>query len=492
VAAAIMIALSDGTGPWAEKGSSVCLSGGGHAIESGQRFFYGFFLNKGAFQMNYPTFSKRVWLFVLALAILAATPALASLKDYVTRPDDSYRFELVETRDMPPNTVEVIRMTSQTWQGIVWTHWLTVVIPPEVAHPENVLLVIGGGSTRDTAPRFGSEESRIIGMVASQTKSVVAGLMQVPNQPLFDGRNEDEIIALTYARYLNGDGEDWPLLKPMAKSAVKAMDTIQTFLKDKYQQEVNGFVLTGGSKRGWTSWLAAASGDPRVKAIAPVVIDVLNMSEQMPRQLASYGAYSNQIQDYTDLQIQEHMDTPRGQKLLQMVDPYAYRDSTLAMPKLVMLGTNDPYWTVDAANLYFPELKAPKHLYYMANTGHGINIDGVSTMTQFYYDLLQGRPFTGIEWNIKQPGHLEVTWEKAGGEAFLWQAFSPNRDFRNATWNSTRLEGGNKASVNIEAPEAGWTACYVEVKWPGDFGFQFGNCTQMTVLPDTFPFPEKP
>lgn len=435
--------------------------------------------------------SRKTSLFV-ALALLLSVPAMASLKDYVTRPDESYHFELVETREMPPNTVEVIRMTSQTWQGIAWTHWLTIVIPPEVKHPDNVLLVIGGGSTRDTAPRFNSEESRIIGLVASQTKSVVAGLMQVPNQPLFGGKNEDEIIAYTYARYLQGEGDDWPLLMPMAKSAVKAMDTIQSFLKEKYGQQVKGFMLTGGSKRGWTSWLAAASGDSRVKAIAPVVIDVLNMSQQMHRQLASYGAYSNQIQDYTDLQIQDHMDTPAGQKLLNIVDPYAYRNTTLDIPKLIMNGTNDPYWTVDAANLYFPGLKAPKYLYYMANTGHSINVDGVSTMTQFYYDLIQGRPFTGIEWNSEKLGHLEVSWEKPGGEAFLWQAFSPTRDFRNATWNSTLLEGENKVSVNIEAPENGWTAFYVEVKWPGDFGFQYGNCTQMSVLPDTFPFPEKP
>lgn len=431
---------------------------------------------------------RRSYVSMLAVAALLgwAHAAFAGLADYVQRPDPSYAYEIVETKPLGSSTAEVIKLTSQTWQGIAWQHWLVIVRPPEVVNPGTALLLIDGGDVRDKAPALDNRETQIVALVAAQTKSVVAAITQVPNEPLFDGRSEDEIIAYTYDKYLKGEGEDWPLLLPMAKSAVRAMDTVQKVVKEKYQQDLQGFVLTGGSKRGWTSWLTAASGDPRVKAIAPVVIDVLNMAPQMQRQMQTYGGYSEQVDDYTTLKIQERMGTPEGQKLLALVDPFAYRDK-LTMPKLLILGTNDPYWTVDAANLYFPELSGPKYLYYQANVGHDVNLDGVAVLSQFYNAVAAGKDFPPVSWKNDGNENLEVTWERGDGKAVLWQSNSPNRDFRRATWSSNTLEGAGKATVHMTAPEKGWLAFYVEVRFPGDFGFDFGSCTQMTVLPDTFP-----
>src|SRR5260370_36232928 len=100
----------------------------------------------------------------------------------------------------------------------------------------------------------------------------------------------------------------------MVKSVVKAMDAMQEFAKKEWKAEVKEFIVSGGSKRGWTAWLTATV-DPRVKAIAPAVIDTLNMPKQLPHQLRSYGAYSDMIRDYTRRSLVPPPKTPAGEKL---------------------------------------------------------------------------------------------------------------------------------------------------------------------------------
>src|SRR5262249_42931928 len=156
----------------------------------------------------------------------------------------------------------------------------------------------------------------------------------------------------------------------MTKSAVKAMDALQSFSDQAWKQKIEGFVVSGASKRGWTTYLTGAS-DPRVKAIAPMVFNNLKFSAQMPRQLALWGKYSEQIEDYTRRGLQQQMTSDRGQQLTRMVDPWFYRDH-LKMPKLLIHGANDRYWATDATALFWDDLSGEKSLLTVPNSGHGL------------------------------------------------------------------------------------------------------------------------
>ena len=242
--------------------------------------------------------------FFIALFVLILTTAQFAvgtpLDDYVAAPDASYSYNVTKTVPGPGYTAYIIEMTSQTWRSedevdrTLWKHWLTI-IKPNSATSDTALLWINGGSNRRSMP---DSPDKMLAGIALTANAVVADVKQVPNQPLTfpDGggpRSEDGIIAYTFVKFLSTGDATWPLLLPMVKSAVRAMDTVQKHLKslDTGAMEINQFVVSGGSKRGWTTWLTAAV-DKRVVAIAPAVIDVLNMDEQMAHHFAAYGFYS--------------------------------------------------------------------------------------------------------------------------------------------------------------------------------------------------------
>jgi len=140
--------------------------------------------------------------------------------------------------------------------------------------------------------------------MAVSTHSVTAELRQIPNQPLVfagDGkeRTEDAIVAYTWDKFLRGGDDNWPLRLPMTKATVRAMDTITAFSKSPEGGgvTVDKFVVAGGSKRGWTTWTTAAV-DQRVIAIAPLVIDLLNVEKSFDHHYSVYGFWASAIQDY--------------------------------------------------------------------------------------------------------------------------------------------------------------------------------------------------
>src|SRR5207247_3950439 len=96
---------------------------------------------------------------------------------------------------------------------------------------------------------------------------------------------------------------------------------------------VTRFVVSGGSKRGWTTWTTAAV-DRRVIAIAPAVIDLLNVVPSFTHHWPAYGAWSDAVKDYVDHGLMDRINTPGFQALMRTEEPYEYRQR-LTMPKLL-------------------------------------------------------------------------------------------------------------------------------------------------------------
>ena len=379
------------------------------------------------------------------LAILGTTgPARAGLDEYVKKPDAAFAWSEVGEGSTPAGKYHRAEAHVAGLEG-------------DHLDPFAVRLRARPGSTIPTRCSCSSRgritarspASTITSRTSAWPGPAARGspwLFQVPNQPLLDGKEEDELIAETFVRYLQSGDEEWPLLFPMVKSAVRAMDAVQAWARESSKPAAR-FVVTGGSKRGWTTWLTGAVDD-RVVAIAPMVIVMLNLGKQGANQLKVWGQYSEQIHDYVERGLMEKTQTPSGTKLWKMVDPYTYR-GRLAKPKLLINGTNDRYWTLDALDFYWDGLKGPKYLIELPNAGHGLDQNrewAISGLGAFFRHTITGRPMPRISWAFDTGDRGEATLtiraEPAPKAARLWTAKSASRDFRESRWESRPLKAG--------------------------------------------------
>jgi PhoPQ-activated pathogenicity-related protein len=362
-----------------------------------------------------------------ALALLMLAPVPTQLRDYLRLPTPEAGWTRAEAPLPSPAAKHELRLVSQKWQGITWKHDLAIV-PPRTGEPgSQAILLITGNRGRNDIP--------IAQALADQARQEVAVLFNVPNQPLWN-LNEDALIAHSFGRWLETKDDTWPLLFPMTKAGMKAMDAVQEWSKGR----IKSFVVTGASKRGWTTWLVGASGDPRIKGISPLVIDILNMPVQLERQKRMFGGkLSEQIADYSETGLTELLSSSEGQKLTKMVDPYWSLPSVKA-PVLVVVGGNDRYWTVDAHTVYWDKIKTPKLLKVVPNAGHNLG-DGREALASiaFFARVLDGSIPGGLPKAVWKPGDL-TRREPKGDKRFVgtrkWLAESASLDFRDSAWKA--------------------------------------------------------
>lgn len=452
-------------------------------------------------------FRKLCAVLCLASLFLVVGPVRASEKQtaldvYVHRPDRHYQYKLVAKTPHPGCTEFLLRMTSQEWRTSaevtpsIWEHWLRIDIPNNVSSPIS-LLYIRGGSIDSSQPK---PEDKFV-TLAIMTHTVVSELFDVPNEPLtfandsYGPRKEDEIIAYTWRKFIETGDSNWPLRLPMTKAAVRAMDTVTSFAASKRagRRVVNRFVVTGASKRGWTTWTTAAV-DKRVVAIAPMVIDALNVIPSFEHHYESYGYWAHSVRDYFREGLMDELDNPGFRKLMEIEDPYSYRDR-LTMPKLIVNAAGDQFFLPDSSQFYFDQLPGENHLLYEANTDHSLHdADSDQSIEAFYQSIIEVGTRPQLRWTFEPDGSIRATTDRTPLAVTLWQANNPeHRDFREESigrvYRGTPVarESPGVYVAWIPKPAKGWTAFFVEMTFAGPGKYPYKFTTAVRVLPDVEP-----
>ncbi|HKQ91557.1 MAG TPA: PhoPQ-activated pathogenicity-related family protein [Blastocatellia bacterium] len=457
-------------------------------------------------------FNATILLLILfTFATFAQAPAPASVKTaldkYVEAPDPSYKYELVSKTQGAGYTTYILKMTSQTWRSTaevdrnVWWHWMIMVKPDEVKSSKS-LLYISGGNNNSAAPKDADQQ---IVRIATATKSVVTELRMVPNQPLTFSddkkpRVEDEFIAYTWDKFLKTGEELWPARLPMTKAAVRAMDTVISFCGSEAggNTKIDGFVVAGGSKRGWTTWTTAAV-DKRVVAIVPLVIDLLNVEPSFRHHFGVYGYYAPAVGDYEEMDIMKWQGTPQYRALMKIEEPYEYRQR-FTMPKFIINATGDQFFVPDSWQFYYNDLPGVKYLRYVPNAEHSMRgSDAWMTLVACYNAVLTGAELPQFDWKVEKDGTIRVQTKTKPSEVKLWQATNPGaRDFRLTSigpkWKGSPLQdqGDGVYVAKVAQPKRGWTAYMVEMTFPsGMLLAPFKFTTGVKVIPDVEPFADE-
>ncbi|NWF86011.1 MAG: PhoPQ-activated pathogenicity [Bryobacteraceae bacterium] len=440
--------------------------------------------------------------FLTAVSLSAEETALDR---YVKQPDPAYKWSVAAKIPGRGVTAYVLEVTSQNWltpaevDRTYWKHWV-VVHKPETVSSDVALLLIEGGSNPSKPP---AKPDDFLSSVATKTQSVTVQLRMVPNQPLsFYGesrrRTEDSIIAYTWQRYLETGDDRWLARLPMTKAAVRAMDAVQEFMASEAggKAQVSRWVVTGGSKRGWATWTTAAA-DKRVIAIAPAVIDLLNMEPSFIHHWRVYGFWAPAISDYFEHGIMNWWGSEQMENLMKIVEPYQYRER-LTMPKLIINSAGDQFFVPDSWQFYFKELKGEKYLRYVPNTDHGVTrrSDAAFTISAFYESIVKGWKRPEFEWEVTPEGKTIVVCKDKPAAVKVWSAKNPDaRDFRldkiGPAYKSedVPLRADGRYEIAPAAPAKGFMAYFVELTFKTPGGSDLKVTTGTKVLPDVYPFP---
>ncbi|KAH3871998.1 hypothetical protein DPMN_035212 [Dreissena polymorpha] len=471
--------------------------------------------------------SMRCILAYICVALLLPGGWTTPLDDYVYREDPTYKYDVIQTYPGEGYTMYIVNLTSQTWKPDlqsqpVWWHYMVVTVPDKILIKGAGFLFIGGGSNENDPPLPTDEDVKHTTIIAATTGTVAACLKMIPNQPIVfrddpaqKKRAEDAIIAWTWKIFVDQKGADPEILlrMPMTKASIRALDTINNLTQSMIGETTDRFMVAGGSKRGWTTWTVGAV-DKRVVAIAPIVMDLLNLQENLHHYYRSLGGWTYAFDDYYENNFTLNLDSPYIKDMAAIVDPISYTDRYVDKPKYIISAGGDQFFMPDDSRFYFDKLKGEKYFRMVPNTGHGLDpfeLSVIFGIRAFYLSVMNNNTLPKMKW------HLETT--SAGGKISLVTEIQPatvvcyhatTSDGKRKDFRITRLDNSSQPVANpvpwytadvkqtsalsweveLPNPPVGWTAFFIQVTFAGLDDSVLEFTTQTLIIPNTYPFPD--
>lgn len=176
------------------------------------------------------------------------------------------KYTLISTAPLAQVVVRHYELLSQHWSPddmvtpAQWRHNVDIYIP-ETAKEHHALVVVNNGINYDKGVQItgkpGDFPQETLASIARDTNTIVISVSDIPNQYLTfqDDKKplkEDESVSRSWALFMEApeQRELMPLNIPMVTALSQAMRLAK---KELTQWNINSFIITGISKRGWTT-----------------------------------------------------------------------------------------------------------------------------------------------------------------------------------------------------------------------------------------------
>ena len=441
---------------------------------------------------------------MLNFIFLSTEEQYTSMSDYIESTKNEFSYDIQEVIYEENWTGYHIKMISGEWldskkvDQVEWWHYVDIIIPKQTTSSTGIMFIDGGEKSDD----YFRLDAQSIGN-AIKTESVIVNVSNIPFQPLNflsseqDSFEEDDLIAFAWNKFLKQGAKqkdvEWLPRFPMTRAIVRAMDLAQEIVLQN-DILVKDFVVSGASKRGWTAWTTAAV-DSRVKAVVPMVIDMLNLVPSFENHYRSYGEFSPAIQEYVNYNIQDWLGTEEFKVLMSYIEPFSFIDK-FTMPKYIINAGSDEFFSTDSWRFYYDKLPGEKIIRYVPNKNH--SLDGrylTEDLVSYFYRVINDIEIPSLSWNLSDNKLIAELDYDGEYDVSVWTAKNDNgRDFRlweeGELWEETSIGklANNKYELNVSSNLKGYKATMIEFTIDPESEFPLIISTGPFVFPEKYPF----
>lgn len=449
--------------------------------------------------------------FLFFICALASLPLSASvLKQYYQAGNEINNLRLL-SQSAANDHVDVyhFHFDSLRWPSADdhWFHRINVYKPNVIAGKQSILFVHGGTNRpKNDEHRPDAYDNPLISqglaMMAQRLATLIIEVKDTPNQFLFfePGQpvKEDCLAAYTWLQSLLGKGDFWPVHLPMAKSTSLALTALERYAGETGAwQNPEYYLITGLSKRGWSSWLTLLA-DHRINAILPGVIGILDSNNTLLHIRQSLEKWPEAFYPYVANGIADTIGTEPFTQLMATLDPWQYRElpeyqGRLSLPKYLLIASSDQFFAPDSLNHILNEMPGETYIRILPNEHHYLSFkDYLESTSAFYLSLTGKLALPKVNWVHQYSKLHEVSSNQMPIKATLWVAYNPDkRDFRKplginyqAIPITGQVESGIwRASIELLTEPAGFRSHFVELKYPAGITLT----TPAFVYPNIYP-----
>ena len=273
------------------------------------------------------------------------------------------------------NVTSLYYLTDKESTASIWRHRVFVYVPDkfddEISHVAHFFN--RGGENRNSDGEFLTEEQMNMSpsvnrhvRLASFTGTVTIYMYDNPNQPMYYleekarnlKRTEDAVIAYSWRHFIDNPTDyQWILQIPMNKAIINTFNAVQHFTENSiYGITLQNYVISGDSKRGWTSWLTAAL-DQRVIGSLPKVFDLVRTRETLHGHYRALGGWSFAFNPYYNENLTNHLDDQIFEELQCFIDPddWTYQYQNRNLPIYHTGATGDEFFLVTDINVWLED-----------------------------------------------------------------------------------------------------------------------------------------